>query len=225
MRQSRAIPLASMLCWGLDGHDLSSDTRQMGLDQELVREARRAKEELAVAQHAAYRAKVDYHQAIRRLHAAGGSLREIAGALRMSHQRVHQIIDEAAEPTRRRRWRREVQLLSGPVGPCSFCGRPRDACAKLIAGPQVFICDRCVIQATRLGAGSAVGGQAEGPLRLEPPGSQAKCSFCGLEARKARHLVASGLAVPTGKFVELARICDRCRDLGLEILAEPSPPA
>jgi hypothetical protein len=29
----------------------------MGLDQELVREAERAKEQLAVAQHAAYRAK------------------------------------------------------------------------------------------------------------------------------------------------------------------------
>jgi hypothetical protein len=71
----------------------------MGLDPEPVRQAERAKEHLAVAQHAAYRAKVDYHQAIRRLHAAGGSLREIAEALRMSHQRVHQIIDEAAEPT------------------------------------------------------------------------------------------------------------------------------
>jgi DNA invertase Pin-like site-specific DNA recombinase len=67
-----------------------------------VREAERAKEQLAVSQHATYRAKVDYHQAIRRLHAAGGSLREIAEALRMSHQRVHQIIEEAAEPTRRR---------------------------------------------------------------------------------------------------------------------------
>jgi hypothetical protein len=208
----------------LDGHDLSSDTRQMGLDQELVREAERAKEQLAVAQHAAYRAKVHYHQAIRRLHAAGGSLREIAEALRLSHQRVHQIIDEAAEPTRRRRWRREVQLLSGPVGPCSFCGRPRDVCARLIAGPEVFICDRCVVQAIRLAAGAAVGGQAEGPMRLEPPGSQAKCSFCGLEARKARLLVAGGLAVPAGKFGELPRICDKCRDLCLEILAEPSPP-
>ena len=83
----------------------------MGLDPELVREAQRAKEQLAVSQHAAYRAKVDYHQAIRRLHAAGGSLREIAEALRLSHQRVHQIIDEA-EPTRRRRWRRHPQPLS-----------------------------------------------------------------------------------------------------------------
>ena len=106
----------------------------MGLDKELVREAARAKEELAIADHAAYRAKVHYHQAIRRLHATGGSLREIAEALRMSHQRVHQILGESAEPTRRRRWRRDVQLLSGPVGPCSFCGRPRDVCAKLIAG-------------------------------------------------------------------------------------------
>jgi hypothetical protein len=194
----------------------------MGLDPELVREAARAKEQLAVAQHAAYRAKGDYHQAIRRLHAAGGSLREIAEALRMSHQRVHQIIDEAAEPTRRR-WRREPQLLSGPVGPCSFCGRPRDVCAKLIAGPGVFVCDRCVIQATRLAAGPVVEGQAEGPMRLEPPGSQAKCSFCGKEARKARPLVTSGLTVPAGKFGDLPRICDKCRDLCLEILAEPSP--
>jgi hypothetical protein len=195
----------------------------MGLDPELVREAERAKEQLAVSQHAAYRAKVDYHQAIRRLHTAGGSLREIAEALRLSHQRVHQIIDEAAEPTRRRRWRREPQLLSGPVGPCSFCGRPRDVCAKLIAGPGVFICDRCVVQATRLAAGPAVEGQAEGSMRLAPPGSEVKCSFCGKEARKVRHLVASGLAVPAGKFGELPRICDKCRDLCLEILVETSP--
>jgi ClpX C4-type zinc finger len=207
----------------LDGRHPSSDTRQMGLDRELVREAEQAKEELAVAQDAANRAKVDYHQAIRRLHAAGGSLREIAEALRMSHQRVHQILGEA-EPTRRRWWRREVQLLSGPVGPCSFCSRPRDVCAKLIAGPQVFICDRCVVQAIRLAADPAVEGEAEGPMRLEPPGAQTKCSFCGLEARKARHLVTSGLAVPAGKFGGLPRICDKCRDLCLEILAEPSPP-
>ena len=205
----------------LDNHILSSDTRQMGLDQELVREAARAKEELAVAEHGAYRAKVHYHQAIRRLHAAGGSLREIAEAFRMSHQRVHQIINEAAEATRRRR---ETQVLSGPVGPCSFCGRPRDVCAKLIVGPEVFICDRCVMQATRLAAGSAVEDQAEGSMRLAPPESQAKCSFCGQQGRQVQHLVASGLAVPAGKFGELPRICDKCRDLGLEILAETSPP-
>ena len=201
----------------------SSDTRQMGLDKELVREAARAKEELAVAEHAAYRAKVHYHQAIRRLHAAGGSLREIADAFRLSHQRVHQIINEAAEATGRRRWRRQPQVLS-ELGPCSFCGRPRDVCPKLIAGPGVFICDRCVMQATRLAAGPAVEGPAEGLMRLEAPGSQARCSFCSLEARQVRQLVASGLSVPAGTVGELPRICDKCRDLGLEILAEPSSP-
>jgi ClpX C4-type zinc finger len=190
----------------------------MGLDPELVREAERAKEHLAVARHAAYRAKVDYHQAIRRLHAAGGSLREIAEALRLSHQRVHQIIEEAAGPTRRR-WRGEPQVLPGP---CSFCGRLREECAKLIAGPNVFICERCVAQATRLSAGTAVEGR-EGWMRLEPPGSEAQCSFCGLAVRQVRHLVAGGLPVPAGKFGELPRICDKCLDLGLEILAEISP--
>ena len=87
----------------------------MGLAPELVREAKAAREFLLASQHAAERAKVDYHHAIRRLYAAGGSLREIAEALDLSHQRVHQIIDEAAEPTRPR-WRGRRPVLHGPPG-------------------------------------------------------------------------------------------------------------
>jgi hypothetical protein len=207
---------------GLDGCHLSSDTRQMGLDQELVREAERTKEQLAVAQHAAYRAKVDYHQAIRRLHAAGGSLREIAEALRLSHQRVHQIIDEAAEP-RRRWWRRREAGWQGPgpAGPCSFCGRSREECAKLIAGPGLFICERCVAHASRLAAGVSVEDRAKAAMLVEPSGSQARCSFCGKQARQVRHLVASGLAsAPGGKFDQGTRICGKCLVLCEEILAE-----
>ena len=60
-----------------------------------------------------------------------------------------------------------------------------------------------MVQVTRLAAGPAVEGQSEGPLRLEAPGSQARSSFCNLEVRKVRRLVASGLAVPAGKFGEL----------------------
>jgi ClpX C4-type zinc finger len=194
----------------------------MGLDQELVREAARAREQLAVSQHAAERARADYHHTIRRLHAAGGSLREIAEALGLSHQRVHQIIDDAAKPIPRR-WRRRHQLLSGPPGPCSFCGCSREECAKLIAGPGVYICNRCVIQATGLSAGAAGGGRTAGSMRLEPSGSEVRCSFCGKEARKVRFLVASGLSVPAGKVGDLPRICDKCLDLCQEILAETSP--
>jgi hypothetical protein len=99
----------------------------MTLDPELVREAERAREQLAVSQHAAYRAKVHYHQMIRRLHAAGGSLREIAEVLRLSHQRVHQIIDETAEPTRRW-WRRRGQDGRDRRGRVRFvAGRARSA--------------------------------------------------------------------------------------------------
>jgi ATP-dependent protease Clp ATPase subunit len=29
---------------------------------------------------------------------------------------------------------------------CSFCGRDEDRVARLIAGPQVFICDACVAE-------------------------------------------------------------------------------
>jgi hypothetical protein len=60
-------------------------------------------------------------------------------------------------------------------------------------------------------------------LRLEAPGSQARCSFCNREAGKVRYLVASGRAVPAGTVGELARICDECWDLCLEVLAETSP--
>jgi hypothetical protein len=144
-----------------------------------------------VAQHAAERARADYHLAIRRLHAAGGSLREIAEALRLSHQRVHQIIDEAAKPT-------VVASAptdsAGPPGPCSFCGRSHEECAQLIAGPGVFICDRCVAEATRLSASAPVKGWAEGLLRLEASESEARCSFCGKDARHGVLLVASELS-------------------------------
>ncbi len=194
----------------------------MSLDPELAREAKAAREFLLASQHAAKRAKADYHQAIRRLHAAGGSLREIAEALGLSHQRVHQIVEEAAEPTRPW-WRRRGRRLQGPALSCSFCGRSRKEVAKLIAGPGVYICDRCVRRATRLSVEAPGEGWAEGPLRMEAPGSEARCSFCGKQA--ARHgalLVTSGReAAPGGKVGQDGpRICDECLDLCLEILAE-----
>jgi ClpX C4-type zinc finger len=192
----------------------------MSLDADLVREAEAARARLIQSQHAAEQARADYHHAIRRLHAADGSLREIAEVLRLSHQWVHQIIDEAAEPTRPW-WRRRGRRWRGPAGPCSFCGRSRSEVAKLIAGPGVFICDQCVAQATRLSAGATVEERAEAQMRLEPSGSQVRCSFCGKQAVQGMLLVASRLAsAPGGKFGQGARICDECLDLCLEILAE-----
>jgi hypothetical protein len=85
----------------------------------------------------------------------------------------------------------------------------------------LFICDRCVVHASRLAAGVAVDDRSEVPLGVEPSDSRFKCSFCGKQARQVRHLVASGLAsAPGGKFDQGTRICDRCLRLCEEILAE-----
>jgi Clp amino terminal domain, pathogenicity island component len=73
----------------------------MTLDEALLNEARELRSRLLELQHDADRAKLDYHHAIRRLHAAGGSMREIAEELDLSHQRVHQIV-EGDEPIQTR---------------------------------------------------------------------------------------------------------------------------
>jgi len=64
------------------------------LDPSLLQSAKSSRERLVDAQHEADAARADYQHAIRKLHAGGGSMREIAEALGLSHQRVHQIVDE-----------------------------------------------------------------------------------------------------------------------------------
>lgn len=78
----------------------------MPVDDEILREAKEARDRLIAAQHDVDAARADYHHAIRRLCAAGGSMREIAEALGLSHQRVHQIV-----------WQEETGTLLRPRGP------------------------------------------------------------------------------------------------------------
>jgi hypothetical protein len=211
----------------LDVGRLSRDSRHMGLDTELVRDAEAARQRLIQSQHAAEQAKADYHHAIRRLHVAGGSLREIAQVLRLSHQRVHQIIDDAAEPEPRRQWwRRRGRRLQPPAGPCAFCGRSREECTNMIEGPGIFICDACVARASRLAAGSAaevaeVEVGAAAPMLVEPSGSEAECNFC--EKHMQRLVAGSVASAPVGKVGKVGRrprICDECLAMCEEILAE-----
>ncbi len=113
----------------------------MVLNTELLDKARSAGRQVEEAERQALLARGDYHAAIRRLHLSGGSLREIAEALGVSHQRVQQIVSGAGGTWWRRIWRtRNV----GRDAACTWCGRPPSEVAKLIAGPDVFICDACV---------------------------------------------------------------------------------
>jgi ATP-dependent protease Clp ATPase subunit len=89
-----------------------------------------------------------------------------------------------------------------------------------VAGPAVYICEKCVDAA---GAVIATGQAAEtalGPLRSVPGDmTQQRCSFCG----KRRHQViglAAGAGVPAGKPPGDPAICAECVALCHEIHAE-----
>jgi Clp amino terminal domain, pathogenicity island component len=70
----------------------------MTLDEQILAEAKEARQRLVDLESQTAHVRVDYHHAIKKLHAAGGSLREIADALELSHQRVHQIVEGPAGP-------------------------------------------------------------------------------------------------------------------------------
>jgi hypothetical protein len=165
----------------------------MTIDDGLLRLAREAAARLAQALAAADAAKAEYHQAIRRLHLAGASLRELADALDLSHQRVHQIIDSAGGTPD---WRRRRSDLD-----CSFCGAGRDDVQKLVAGPEVIICDGCIARAREVFTHDLPSGQLE-------PAPDGACSFCGTATR---------LAAGPGY-----RICEACVQFCEEVVAATS---
>ncbi|WP_086668657.1 ClpX C4-type zinc finger protein [Lentzea kentuckyensis] len=102
----------------------------MTLDEELLAAARKAGTLAAAAQDQADISKAVYHHSVLRLHRAGGSMREIAEALKMSHQRVHQIVEQSKRTER-----------------CWFCGRVADEVDKMMAGPAALICNVCITEA------------------------------------------------------------------------------
>jgi ClpX C4-type zinc finger len=185
------------------------------MDEELLAAARQAQEQLIEADHAAEVAKAEFHRAVRRLHLSGASLRELAAALNLSHQRVHQIVETAGGA---RRWGRR-----GPLPPdlaCSFCGRPQRKTRKLVAGPGIYICEKCVETAGAVISSGRAAETALGPLRSIPATmTQQRCSFCG----RRRHQV-TGLATssgnPAGKLAGDAAICAECLTLCREIHSE-----
>jgi hypothetical protein len=163
--------------------------------------ARAAGEQLDAAERKVLEARGEYHTAIRRLHLAGASLREIAEALSLSHQRVQQIVNVAGGSWWRRAWRTR-RSMQGAV--CTWCDRPPSEVAKLVAGPNVYICDACVINASRVEHGAA----RTGPLKLAKPGTRERCTFCQKRSSGQRTVV-------TGPS---AHICGECLRISREIM-------
>ncbi len=176
----------------------------MALDRELLEAARTAAGRLDDAEREALLTRADYHTAVRRLHLAGGSLREIAQALALSHQRVQQIVRGAGGSWWTRVWHSRTIR---PDAICTWCGRPPSEVAKLIAGPRVYICDACVDAAERVVAGVR---NDAGPFRQVKTKSAARrCGFCGRRANKDRSLVT---ASPAHVCTQCLRVCREILD-------------
>src|SRR5439155_1568550 len=157
------------------------DIRLMALNEQLVKKAQDEAVRLADAERQALLARADYHTAVRRLHLGGGSLREIAQRLGLSHQRVQQIVRAAGGSWWQRVWRTR---LASRDAVCTFCERPPSEVAKLIAGPNVFICDACVALAEAAVADSST----RGPMVVSRSVARL-CSFCRRRKSAARSLI------------------------------------
>src|SRR6516165_4720888 len=122
----------------------------MVIDERLLAATRAAEERMIDAERGADLARAEFRYAVRKLHLAGGSLREIGEALGFSHQRVHQIVEEASGE---RGWRGIVTRTSGsrrqpPL--CSFCGKTQKEVKALIVGQgSVGICNGCAAKASQ----------------------------------------------------------------------------
>jgi hypothetical protein len=177
----------------------------MVLEQESLSRAREAGSLLAEADRKAQLARAEYHTNVRRLHLAGASLREVAQALGISHQRVQQIV-EGAGGTWWQRIRRTRNVTRDAA--CTFCDRPPSEVAKLVAGPNVFICDGCISRMEATVSGSSKDAPRSA-LAVGKRGAKARCSFCGKAGDGER---AVAVAKAASVCSECLAICRRIID-------------
>jgi hypothetical protein len=180
----------------------------MTINEELLKKARAAASRLAEMERVVELSRTEYYSIVRRMNLAGSSLREIAQELGLSHQRIQQMVQKSGGSWWQRIWRSR-NLKTNLI--CTFCKRPQIQISKLIAGPDVFICDRCVAEAEMCitGSESHVSSISFTPVQ---EGSKARCSFCG-KSRTADRLVLASSA---------GNICSECLDVCRQVLIDSS---
>jgi hypothetical protein len=154
-------------------------------------------------------AKEDFCQAVRELYLSGVSLREVATTLRLSHQRIHQIVEEGNK--RAHSWLRPVS----PDLRCSFCGRSSEQVSKLVAGPDmcVCLCDICANSCSEvLRTGTPIEGGSNS-FRLLDRTQRLRCSFCDKLPGGRRSIIAGNEH----------RICAICLEITLKHMSKDNP--
>jgi len=178
------------------------------VDEELLSEARQARRRMMQAERDAAVSRAEFHRAVQRLVSASSSPRDVAAALRLSDEQLHEIVREADAAGRR---------PPRPGLSCSFCATSQYEVRKLIAGPGAYICDACVGLAVAVAHSGNPASTRLGQLRAVPEqDSQAQCSFCGKHRDQLASLAALSAEAPNGP----AAICPECLSLCEEILTE-----
>ncbi len=106
----------------------------MSLDPYLLAKARATARTLQDAERSVAPLREDHRACVRALHAGGGSLREIAAALGLSHQRVHQLVQGDAGSRERAAKPLAVPAPTADRPACELCGETSD---KLTARPAI----------------------------------------------------------------------------------------
>ena len=158
------------------------------MDEAILGEAKEARDRLIAARREVDDARADYHHAVRRLHASGASMREIAEALGISHQRVHQIVDEESRPMWLRRPPRRRAGFGGPLFH-RFTGPARDAVAAAEHEARELGHEELGSEDILLGL-----------LAVEEGGARRALKALGVEADAVREQVKPGAGAPEGKL-------------------------
>jgi hypothetical protein len=185
------------------------------VDEKLLAEARQAQERLRHLENEAEVARTEFRRAVHRLVSEGSRPRDVAAALGLSGQQLHQIVRQGGGSER-----------EGPSRPadtglaCTFCGTSQYEVRKLIAGPGVYICDACVelVQGV-IGSGGVTNTRLGQVHAVTDQDGQLRCRFCD----KHRDQVTGMAAMSAGTGDEAsgpAAICDECLSLCIEIIAE-----
>jgi hypothetical protein len=197
------------------------------MNDELLAEARQAQERLIDAERDVEVARAEFHRAVRRLHLHGSSLRELAANLGLSHQRVHQIVEEAGGSRRWVRVRGGHQARSRAGGlylACTFCDKPQSKVRKLIAGPGVYICDGCIDLAVDVITSGRAARTTLGTIsNVAEEQSGVRCNFCGKDRGQVER-VAVMSEVTVERTSSSAAVCSECLMLCGEIITEEFGP-